>query len=108
MGSSAEISDGDKNAAETDDLLRDVAYIASNDQRLAKMRGEHHKVARAYVLYREERARQRAASKLAKPVETAGPQLRVKLPDGTLTDLDDKRLARVVDEACADLSDVSP
>src|SRR5690606_4120268 len=30
---------------------------------LALMRGEHHKVARAYVLYREERARERAAEK---------------------------------------------
>ena len=28
---------------------------------LALMRGEHHKVARAYVLYREERAKERAA-----------------------------------------------
>ncbi len=29
---------------------------------LALMRGEHHKVARAYVLYREERAKERAAT----------------------------------------------
>ena len=37
---------------------------------LALMRSEHHKVARAYVLYREERTRQRAeqeAAKSAKP-----------------------------------------
>ena len=34
---------------------------------LALMRSEHHKVARAYVLYREERARQRAEQAAAKP-----------------------------------------
>ena len=38
---------------------------------LALMRSEHHKVARAYVLYREERARERA--KAAPAAETATP-----------------------------------
>ena len=35
---------------------------------LALMRSEHHKVARAYVLYREERTRQRAEQAAAKPL----------------------------------------
>ncbi len=37
---------------------------------LALMRSEHHKVARAYVLYREERARSRAEELAAKPTAT--------------------------------------
>ncbi|MGE3063947.1 MAG: ribonucleoside-diphosphate reductase subunit alpha [Hyphomicrobiaceae bacterium] len=73
---------------------------------LALMRGEHHKVARAYVLYREERARQRAAAKSATIAVAAGPSLHVKRADGTLVALDDARLAQVVTEACSGLSDV--
>ena len=73
---------------------------------LALMRGEHHRVARAYVLYREERARERAAEKAA----TAGPDapsLGVKAEDGSLVPLDEARLARIVDEACEGLDAVS-
>jgi len=42
---------------------------------LALMRGEHHKVARAYVLYREERAKQRAATGSAQIRESTAPSL---------------------------------
>jgi len=73
---------------------------------LALMRGEHHKVARAYVLYREERARERAAEKAA-VATSAAPSLKVKADDGSLAPLDDARLARVVEEACEGLADVS-
>ena len=73
---------------------------------LALMRGEHHKVARAYVLYREERARERAAEKAAVR-EPAAPLLNVRADDGTLAPLDEARLARVVEEACAGLAAVS-
>jgi len=73
---------------------------------LALMRGEHHKVARAYVLYREERARERAAEKAA-VAAPAAPSLNVKAEDGSLVPLDDARLARVVAEACEGLADVS-
>jgi ribonucleoside-diphosphate reductase alpha chain len=73
---------------------------------LALMRSEHHKVARAYVLYREERARERAAAKVAS-VEVAAPALQVKADDGSLAPLDERRLARIVDEACAGLEAVS-
>ncbi|SFQ49528.1 ribonucleoside-diphosphate reductase alpha chain [Amycolatopsis arida] len=72
---------------------------------LALMRGGHHKVARAYVLYREERARARAASR---PAEApARPELRVRAADGTLAPLDWDRVAHVVGEAVAGLADVA-
>ncbi|HEX6446908.1 MAG TPA: ribonucleoside-diphosphate reductase subunit alpha [Streptosporangiales bacterium] len=55
---------------------------------LALMRGGHHKVARAYVLYREEHARRRAADDAP---DATGP-----LPDAS-------RLRLVIQEACAGL-----
>ncbi|WP_393981796.1 ribonucleoside-diphosphate reductase subunit alpha [Xanthobacter agilis] len=70
---------------------------------LALMRGEHHKVARAYVLYREERAKARAA---ARPVAIPAPMLRMTAADGTLEPLDAGRLATVIGEACAELDGV--
>ncbi len=73
---------------------------------LALMRGEHHRVARAYVLYREERARERAASK-AVTAEAGVPALQVKAEDGSLAPLDEVRLARIVEEACETLEAVS-
>ncbi|MCB1391606.1 ribonucleoside-diphosphate reductase subunit alpha [Nitrobacter sp.] len=78
---------------------------------LALMRSEHHKVARAYVLYREERARERAKSQESKAKKgnttAAKTVLRMKSADGSLIALDTKRLATVVVEACAGLGDVS-
>ena len=74
---------------------------------LALMRGEHHKVARAYVLYREERARERTRkSEAAEPA--MAPALRVKAADGTFAPLDTARLAALVEEACRGLADVAP
>ncbi|KFB09210.1 ribonucleoside-diphosphate reductase subunit alpha [Nitratireductor basaltis] len=74
---------------------------------LALMRSEHHKVARAYVLYREERARERHADE-AVTVEAAAPAgLTMTLSDGSTVPLDEKRLAVVIEEACAGLADVS-
>ncbi|SEB48422.1 ribonucleoside-diphosphate reductase alpha chain [Nitratireductor aquibiodomus] len=72
---------------------------------LALMRGEHHRVARAYVLYREERARERAAE----TVDAEAPQstLQMTRDDGTLVALDEARLAEIVHEACAGLESVS-
>jgi ribonucleoside-diphosphate reductase alpha chain len=71
---------------------------------LALMRGEHHKVARAYVLYREERARARA-NVTAAPIAT--PALRMRLTDGSLARLDEARIELVVREATEALDDVS-
>ncbi|AXX30553.1 ribonucleoside-diphosphate reductase subunit alpha [Actinosynnema pretiosum subsp. pretiosum] len=69
---------------------------------LVLMRGGHHAVARAYVLYREERAKVRAATASA-----PAPTIRVTHPDGQVTPLDWDRVAAVVAEACAGLTDVS-
>src|SRR6185369_6192880 len=53
---------------------------------LALMRSEHHKVARAYVLYREERTRRRAEEAAAKPVAPSNePTIHVTMPDGART-----------------------
>ncbi|ANJ68221.1 ribonucleoside-diphosphate reductase subunit alpha [Halothiobacillus diazotrophicus] len=71
---------------------------------LALMREGHHKVARAYVLYREQQAQKRAAE--VKEEAEAAPQLHMKRADGTLVPLDQARLRALVDEACAGLSDV--
>ena len=70
---------------------------------LALMRGGHHKVARAYVLYREERAAERARA--AAP--SAEPVLHVAAADGSRRPLDMARLTRLVEEACAGLADVA-
>jgi ribonucleoside-diphosphate reductase alpha chain len=74
---------------------------------LALMRGEHHKVARAYVLYRAERAKERSAAKPVAVRNATTPALNVKRADGSLAPLDDARLQQIVEEACAGLSDVS-
>ena len=73
---------------------------------LALMRSGEHKVARAYVLYREERNRQRA--------EEAGPAdlqdehiVDITLADGSKAPLNVSRLRALVAEACQGLSDVS-
>nr|MBA3732194.1 ribonucleoside-diphosphate reductase subunit alpha [Gammaproteobacteria bacterium] len=75
---------------------------------LALMRGEHHKVARAYVLYREEHARARAAHKGTARIANAQPVLNVTLPDGNIKPLDTERLHKVVNEACRGTADVDP
>ena len=73
---------------------------------LALMRSEHHKVARAYVLYREERSKERARTAEAASAAAQTPQLRMKSADGTMVALDFARLATVVEEACAGLEEV--
>lgn len=74
---------------------------------LALMRGEHHKIARAYVLYREEHSRLRAEKY---PEEYAAADedraLNVTLDDGTVRPLDNKRLKKIVEEACRGLTEV--
>ncbi|MBP9604714.1 MAG: ribonucleoside-diphosphate reductase subunit alpha, partial [Chromatiaceae bacterium] len=72
---------------------------------LALMRAGEHKIARDYVLYREERARERAARAAATAAETPpapAPGLRVTLPDGSRRPLDLARMRRLLDEACRD------
>ncbi|MFF5986705.1 ribonucleoside-diphosphate reductase subunit alpha [Prauserella flavalba] len=66
---------------------------------LALMRGGHHKVARAYVLYREDRARARE-QRTPKREENG---LTVRSADGTVSPLDWRRVTEVVEEAVAGL-----
>ncbi len=76
---------------------------------LALMRGGHHKVARKYVLYREERARERAEIESKEPgARPPVTSLRVKMPDGSLRPLDVKRLRALAEEACQGVEDVEP
>jgi ribonucleoside-diphosphate reductase alpha chain len=64
---------------------------------LALMRGGHHRIARSYVLYRDEHARARAAV----PAPTV--ELHVRLADGSSAPVDLDRIERVVREACEGL-----
>jgi len=70
---------------------------------LALMRAGEHEVARAYVLYREERARERAQKLRESPGGTA--PLRVRHADGQEQILDMERLRRVIAEACEGLGE---
>ncbi|BCX82943.1 ribonucleoside-diphosphate reductase alpha chain [Methylomarinovum caldicuralii] len=74
---------------------------------LALMRGGHHKVARAYVLYREERARLRAEKAKVENGPEA-PQLHVTDEHGRRKPLDVERMARLVKESCQGLEDPDP
>ncbi|MCC7152114.1 MAG: ribonucleoside-diphosphate reductase subunit alpha [Rubrivivax sp.] len=68
---------------------------------LGLMRGGHHEVARAYVLYREHRARERARQQVASTPAPA-PDLQVTDGDRRLP-LDVSALAALVESACAGL-----
>ncbi|MFT3929764.1 MAG: ribonucleoside-diphosphate reductase subunit alpha [Spongiibacteraceae bacterium] len=72
---------------------------------LALMRSGEQKVARSYVIYREEHARQRAAKAATQPAK-AHPTLHVTLADGSREFLDLGRLETIVAEACAGLEGV--
>ncbi|WP_308389316.1 ribonucleoside-diphosphate reductase subunit alpha [Acidithiobacillus sp. AMEEHan] len=74
---------------------------------LALMRAGEHEVARAYVLYREERARERASQQRQEQDERT--ELQVRQADGSSQPLDRERLQAVIEEACAGLGTaVSP
>ncbi len=75
---------------------------------LALMRAGEQKVARAYVLYREDRARARIEKDKEEEVEQTGAAggINVKTRDGGLKQLDMDRLVAVVDEACNGLEHV--
>ena len=76
---------------------------------LSLMRAGEQKIARAYVIYREERSRERAAEAATNPSseqETPSIQINVKQLDGQKTPLDEARLRAVVTEACDGFSEV--
>ncbi|MGE0803505.1 MAG: ribonucleoside-diphosphate reductase subunit alpha, partial [Lautropia sp.] len=69
---------------------------------LALMRSGEHDVARAYVLYREKRAQERAA----KRAQQAEPAHRLNVTDGDVTrPLDEAALRALVDTACEGLGE---
>ena len=71
---------------------------------LALMRSGEHKVARDYVLYREERAHIRAAH----AADAKRPAIHVVAEDGSRERLDTERMRTVVSQACRGLDDVAP
>ncbi len=77
---------------------------------LMLMRNGDHKVARAYVIYREERRKAREIEKEGDYSEgsTDAGGLHVTLPNGTLKKLDVKSLLKTIKDACQNLSDVDP
>lgn len=86
---------------------RPVSIEDVQDQvELSLMRSGEHKVARAYVLYREERAQQRRSQHSVEPQE-APLHYTVKLPNGRTEPLDEKRVLETIREACRGLDGVS-
>jgi ribonucleoside-diphosphate reductase alpha chain len=75
---------------------------------LSLMRGGHHEIARAYVLYREKRSQERA-SQSAVAVQTAKEPDLFVVDDGKRVALDRAGLIDLIETSCAQLSaDVTP
>ncbi|MGB1141390.1 MAG: ribonucleoside-diphosphate reductase subunit alpha, partial [Halioglobus sp.] len=75
---------------------------------LALMRSGEHKIARDYVIYREQQAAKRAAkAALSQETQAAADGINVIQADGSKAPLDLERLHTIVSEACTDLNDVS-
>lgn len=70
---------------------------------LVLMRAEAHQVARAYVLYREERRKMREQT-AAQP----GIQLQITLSDGSQRPLNMEQLSKLIIETCHGLTEVNP
>ena len=75
---------------------------------LALMRSGEQKIARDYVIYREQQTRKRAARQILSPAtQAAAGNITVIQADGSRAPLDLDRLHTIVSEACFELSDVS-
>lgn len=75
---------------------------------LSLMRSGEHKIARDYVIYREEQARKRAEKQNLSPeTQAAAGGINVVQADGSKAPLDIDRLHTIVSEACTALTDVS-
>ena len=74
---------------------------------LALMRGGEHEVARAYVLYREKRAQERAQERQQKAPPAEDTTLHV-IENGVRKPLDFERLTALVKESCEGLADAEP
>jgi ribonucleoside-diphosphate reductase alpha chain len=76
---------------------------------LGLMRGAHHEVARAYVLYRERRAQERAKQQTSTTAAAAPAHVLHVLDGGQRVPLDEARLQTLIESACAGLGeDVRP
>ena len=75
---------------------------------LALMRTGEHRIARAYVLYREARALERSQKAHQAIKEIPGGEILVALDDDTTEALDVHRLHTIVTEACEGLTDTDP
>ncbi|AGZ33975.1 ribonucleoside-diphosphate reductase subunit alpha [Pseudomonas sp. SWI6] len=73
---------------------------------LALMRAGEQKVARDYVIYREQRAKERATRAHTDAVVEPHPSIRITLADGSLAPLDMARLNTIISEACEGLAEV--
>ena len=75
---------------------------------LSLMRTGEHKIARDYVIYREEQSRKRAAKQTLSPAtQAAAGNITVIQIDGSRVPLDLDLLHTIGNEACTDLADVS-
>ena len=73
---------------------------------LALMRAGEYKVARSYVVYREQQSQKRAEEERKHPQPANESTLHVTLNDGTRQPLDIERLRHLIDEACSGLAQV--
>src|SRR5687768_15966567 len=73
---------------------------------LLLMRSGEHKVARSYVIYRNEHARQREQQQKQK-LESARPDLLVTMEDGSTQALDTNRMRTIINEAVEGLEGVT-
>jgi len=71
------------------------------------MRSGEQKIARSYVLYREEHKKQRAEEEQTPEFESEASDIKIVANDGSSTQFDDKRLRLVITEAVVGLEDVS-
>ncbi|MEG1341927.1 MAG: ribonucleoside-diphosphate reductase subunit alpha, partial [Pseudomonas sp.] len=74
---------------------------------LALMRAGEQKVARDYVIYRDQRAKERATRVHAEDASVQPhPSIRITLADGSFAPLDMNRLNTIITEACEGLAEV--
>lgn len=74
---------------------------------LALMRAGEHKVARAYVLYREERNKERASTNDKKRTRPAYTKIHLTDDEGNKYPISEAWVSALIEEACRDLSNVS-
>ncbi len=75
---------------------------------LGLMRQGYHKVARAYVLYREQRKREREAEKKHSPDTRENKNVRVVREDGSDYKLEHAQIIRILEKACKGRAQADP